>query len=128
VTHHYKPVPRHFFFSKEELANPETRKLYCIDQSFASAARAALKQSSTAILAGTELKYVLVTGGNWLGPIKKFNLTVEKPSEKALVSLCADGIKRASPTTFTMSADNYAPDSDLNVLFVEPMPVLIRSR
>src|SRR6185369_17231469 len=58
---------------------------------------------------GTELKYVLVTGGNWLGPIKKFNLTVEKPSEKALVSLCADGIKRASPTTFTMSADNYAP-------------------
>jgi len=128
VTHHYKPVPRHFFFSKEELANPETRKLYCIDQSFASAAQAALKQSSTAILAGTELKYVLVTGGNWLGPIKKFNLTVEKPSEKALVSLCADGIKRASPTTFTMSADNYAPDSDLNVLFVEPMPVLIRSR
>ena len=60
---------------------------------------------------------MLVTGGNWLGPIKKFNLTVEKPSEKALV-----GIKRASPTTFTVSADNYAPDSDLNVLFVEPMP------
>jgi Domain of unknown function (DUF4424) len=81
-----------------------------------------LKQSSTAILAGIELKYVLVTGGNWLGPIKKFNLTVEKPSEKALVSLRADGIKRASPTTFTVSADNYAPDSDLNVLFVEPMP------
>ena len=99
-----------------------------LDQSFASAAQAALKQSSTAILAGTELKYVLVTGGNWLGPIKKFNLTVEKPSEKALVSLCADGIKRASPTTFTVSADNYAPDSDLNVLFVEPMPVLIRGR
>jgi Domain of unknown function (DUF4424) len=47
---------------------------------------------------------------------------VATPSSKALVSLCADGIKRASPTTFTMSADNYAPDSDLNVLFVEPMP------
>ena len=49
--------------------------------------------------------------------------TALKPLDKALVSLCADGIRCASPTTFTMSADNYTPDSDLNMLFVEPMPL-----
>ncbi len=121
VTHRYKPVPRSFFFSKEDLAAPETRKLYCLDQAFTSAAQNALKQSPQDILAGTELKYVLVTAGNWLGPIQKFRLTLQKPSEKALVSLCATGIKRTGPTTFTLSAEDYAPESDLNILFVEPL-------
>ncbi|HCL61637.1 MAG TPA: hypothetical protein DIC31_04015, partial [Rhizobiales bacterium] len=82
-----------------------------------SAAQAALKQASQDILAGTELKYVLTTAGNWLGPIQKFRLTVEKPSDKALVSLCAKGIKRAGPTTFTLAEDDYVPAGDLNVLF-----------
>ena len=122
VTHRYRPVPRSFFFSKEDLTSPETRKLYCIDQAFTSAAEKALKQSPQDILAGTELKYVLTTAGNWFGPIQKFHLTVEKPSTEALVSLCATGLKRAGPTTFTMSAEDYVPESDLNILFVQPMP------
>jgi hypothetical protein len=83
VTHRYKPVPRRFFFAKDDLASPETRKLFCMDQDFVSAAQAALKQATQDILAGTELKYVLTTDGNWLGPIQKFRLTVEKPSDKA---------------------------------------------
>ena len=122
VTHRYKPVPRHFFFTKEDLASPETRSLYCIDQGFVSAAGAALKQSSQNLLQGTELKYVLVTAGNWLGPIQKFHLTIEKPSSDALVSLCAKGIKRVGPTTFTLTAQDYVPEGDLNILFVEPFP------
>ena len=124
VTHRYKPVPRRFFFAKDDLATPETRTLFCMDQDFISAAQAALKQASQDILAGTELKYVLTTAGNWLGPIQKFRLTVEKPSDKALVSLCAKGIKRAGPTTFTLAEDDYVPAGDLNVLFAEPMPNL----
>lgn len=122
VTHRYKPVPRNFFFTKEDLAAPETRKLYCLDQDFTSAAQKALAQSSQKMLQGIELKYVLVTAGNWLGPIQKFRLTVEKPSADALVSLCAKGIKRSGPTTFTLSAEDYVPEDDLNILFVEPFP------
>jgi hypothetical protein len=122
VTHRYKPVPRNFFFTKEELATPETSKLYCMDQAFTSAAEKALKQSAQNMLQGIELKYVLVTAGNWLGPIQKFRLTVEKPSTEALVSLCAKGITRAGPTSFTLSADDYVPEGDLNVLLVEPFP------
>jgi Domain of unknown function (DUF4424) len=124
VTHRYKPVPRRFFFAKDDLSSPETRKLFCMDQDFIGVAQAALKQAPQDILAGTELKYVLTTAGNWLGPIQKFRLTVEKPSDKALVSLCAKGIKRAGSTTFTLAQDDYVPEGDLNILFVEPMPNL----
>lgn len=122
VTHRYKPVPGNFFFSKEDLASAETRKRYCMDQAFINAAEKALKQSPQDVLAGTELKYVLTTAGNWLGPIGKFTLTLEKPSPEALVSLCAVGIKRAGPTTFVLSAEDYAPERDLDILFVQAMP------
>lgn len=121
VTHRYKPVPGSFFFSKEELANPGTRKRYCMDQAFIDAAAKALKQASQDVLAGTELKYVLATARKWLGPIGKFTLTVENPSPQALVSLCAAGIKRASPTTFVLSAEAYVPERDLDILVVQPM-------
>lgn len=127
VTHRYRPVPRHFFFVESDLASSEMRKKYCFDQAFTRAARAAFKRAAqgqdagtSSILPGRELKYVLTTAGNWLGPIKKFHLTVEKPSEQALVSLCAANIKRASPTTFELTANDYTPQDDINLLFVEP--------
>lgn len=127
VTHSYHPVPRHFFFVDSDLASPEMRKKYCFDRAFTQAARAAFKRvaqgqdaESSPILPGRELKYVLTTAGNWLGPIKKFHLTVEKPSAQALVSLCAADIKRTSPTTFELSVDDYTPQDDLNLLFVDP--------
>jgi hypothetical protein len=127
VTHRYHPVPRHFFFVDGDLASPDMRKKYCFDPAFTQAARAAFKRAAqgqedgySATLPGRELKYVLTTAGNWLGPIGKFRLTVEKPSPDALVSLCATGIKRTSPTTFELAADNYSPQEDLNLLFVEP--------
>lgn len=126
VTHSYHPVPRHFFFVESDLASPEMRKTYCFDRSFSDAARKALRQAAkgqeagaSGVLNGRELKYVLTTAENWLGPISRFHLTVEKPSTEALVSLCAKGVKRTSPTTFELSADNYSPEADLNILFVE---------
>jgi hypothetical protein len=121
VTHRYKPVPGRFFFTKETLADPEMRKRYCMDQAFISAAQKALNQSPQKLLDATELKYVLTTAGNWQGPIQKFQMTIEKPSAEALVSLCANGVKRAGPTTFTLSAEDYVPESDLAILFLAPM-------
>lgn len=121
VTHRYRPVPRQFFFTKDDLASAEKKKTYCIDPPFARSASARMQQSSQATLSGFELKYILTTAGNWLGPIQKFRLTVEKSSPDALVSLCATGIKRASPTSYVLSHENYSPDEDLKILFVEPM-------
>ena len=122
VTHRYKPVPGRFFFTKDEINSPETSKRYCMDQLFSNAAEKALDQSPRGLLAGTHLRYVVSTAGNWLGPIGKFHLTVEKPSEAALVSLCASGIKRTGLTTFELLADNYVPERDIDILFLEPLP------
>lgn len=129
VTHRYHPVPRHFIFTEDDLASEEMRNKYCFDQAFVDAARAMMKGAAegqgedySSALAGRELKYVVTTAGNWLGSIGKFQLNVEAPSPDALVSLCAKGIKRTSPTSFELSEDNYSPNEDLNVLFVETPP------
>ncbi len=121
VTHVYRPVPRQFFFSDDDLISAEKQKAYCLDPAFARSARARIQQSQQKVLAGYELKYVLTTSGNWMGPIRKFRLTVEKATPDALVSLCAPTIKRASATTFMLSQDNFSPTEDLKVLFVEPL-------
>ena len=64
---------------------------------------------------------MLTTAENWLGPIGKFKLTVDKTTPDALVSLCAQGIKKAGPTTFVLAEDDYTPSEDLSVLFLEPL-------
>ncbi len=122
VTHAYRPVPRQFFFGEHDLASAEEKKAYCIDQAFARAVQERLQHASQRLLFGYELKYVLTTAGNWMGPIQHFRLTVEKSSPEALVSLCAAGIKRASPTSYVLSQEDYSPSEDLKVLFVEPLP------
>lgn len=120
VIHRYRPVPRRFFFRSRDLAAATMRKDYCIGSGFARAARALLRRSSDHLLDGYALKYVLSTGSNWLGPIGTFRLIVEKSSPRVVVSLCAPGIKRASPTTLALSRRNFRPGSDLKVLFLEP--------
>ena len=65
------------------------------------------------------LDYTLVTGANWSGPIGEFRLVVDKGSEDNVVSFCADGVRRISPTQFEVRYSNYTPTRDLNVLIIE---------
>ena len=125
ITHSYRPVPRYFFFAEEDLApDAGLRRDYCIDKEFDRKARAMLArpEAEYGALAGRELKYVLTTAGNWLGPIADFRLTVETASPETLVSLCSPGGKRTSPTTLEFSSADYAPEDDLKILFVQPLP------
>lgn len=120
VTHQYRPVPRQFFFGNDQASSAELQNAYCMDPGFVRGARSLVQQTKQSSLWGYELKYVLTTAGNWLGPIQKFRLTVDKGAADALVSLCADGLKRNGPTTFVQTRDNYGPSEDLKVLFVAP--------
>ncbi len=120
VTHEYRAVPRQFFFSTDELNSAEMQKAYCMDADFARSAGSLIGQTSQSTLSGYELKYVLTTAGNWLGPIRNFRLTVDKSAANALVSLCADGIKSAEPTTYVQTQENFYPSEDLKILFVAP--------
>jgi len=61
--------------------------------------------------------YVLTTAKYWKGPIRSFNLTVEKPEEKALAAFCPAEAKKVSPTRFEWHARDFVPKADLSVIF-----------
>ena len=100
---------------------------FCIDEAMVRAAR----KSNEAMAAGkayfTEswISYVLRTGANWNGPIKRFKLTVDKGKKENLVSFCGNGVRKTGPTTFEMTAEDFFPEKDLDILILvstQPAP------
>jgi hypothetical protein len=63
--------------------------------------------------------YRLTPGANWAGPIRSFRLVVDKGQPQSLVSFCARGVTKISPTQFEVRYQNYEPREDLNVLIVD---------
>ena len=138
VEHRYKPVTGAFIMSADQL-KPRKRGVYgeedertfaegraswpyhryCMDDGFVRAAlRRGMKDGSFRGL-GREVNYVLRTGSNWAGPIKRFRLVVDKLSEKNLVSWCASGVKKIAPTRFEWVQTDFYPDRDLKILLIE---------
>jgi hypothetical protein len=39
--------------------------------------------------------------------------------DATLVSFCGNGVKKIGPTTFEMTAKDYTPRRDINVLFIK---------
>jgi Domain of unknown function (DUF4424) len=66
------------------------------------------------------IEYILTTGANWAGPIGEFTLVVDKGKPMNLVSFCATGVKKISPTRFELRKTNFLPKSDLSILILEP--------
>lgn len=89
---------------------------YCIDDALVNGARRGW--ASGLHYSETWLDYVLTTGANWSGPIGDFRLVVDKGSPDNLVSFCAEGVRRISPTQFEVRHTNYTPTRDLNVLIL----------
>ncbi len=100
----------------------EQRRKYCIDadwlQSF-DGKLASQKDRSGLRYSEVWLGYVLKTGANWKGPIGDFRLVVDKGKPDLLVSFCAEGVKKISPTQFEVRRANYTPAADLDVLIVD---------
>jgi hypothetical protein len=65
------------------------------------------------------LGYVLKSGANWKGPIKDFRLVVDKGKADSMVSFCAEGVKKISPTQFEVRKKDFEPTQDVNVLIVD---------
>lgn len=100
----------------------QTRRKYCIDDDFLASFDRKLKTSKQREgLAYSEiwLGYVLKTGANWKGPIRDFRLVVDKGRKDSLVSFCAEGVKKISPTQFESRRRDFTPTHDLNVLIVD---------
>ena len=96
---------------------------YCVDKGFLDAANAALRKPDASEIAESpfyerRIAYVLKTAANWAGPIRDFRLTVDKGAADALVSFCADGVKKIGPTLFEVRHENFTPTQDLHILIL----------
>lgn len=129
VEHRYKPsVGRR---AQTALGDPEAMKQgwfqeyarkYCIDQDFLSSierARQAARTPYGAPFSEERISYLLSTGANWARPIGEFRLVVDKGDPSSLVSFCADGVKKVSPTRFEVRKTDFMPSGDLHVLILK---------
>ncbi|WP_369942024.1 DUF4424 family protein [Xanthomonas medicagonis] len=88
----------------------------CLD---AGAQQSARRREGANGLEWSNLRYILLTGNNWKGPIQDFRLTLKKRAPTDLLSLCFDGdLKRVDPLTFEFQQQDFVPRQDLNVLFL----------
>jgi hypothetical protein len=93
---------------------------YCMDPGFVAAVvrnNAAQRAQNTWVME-QRIDYILKTGANWAGPIADFTLTIDKLKPDNLVSFCADGVKKISPTQFQVHYTNFTPKADLAILIV----------
>ena len=123
VEHEYKPVVGFGFFGDWALEDAGYKKSYCIDDAFARAARAklgAVANTDFPYMNEKRISYILTTALNWSGPIGKFRLVVDKGSPDALVSFCGTNVKKIAPTQFEMTATDFVPEQELNVLIATP--------
>ncbi|HEU5482749.1 MAG TPA: DUF4424 family protein [Sphingomicrobium sp.] len=93
---------------------------YCIDRDFLAAVNRLRKPDQD--IPPVWIDYILTTGANWRSPIGTFRLVVDKDNPANLVSFCADGVKKISPTQFEVVHRDWRPTSDLHVLIIEPPP------
>lgn len=97
-------------------------KKYCVDQTMAKLARQSNEDmnANEPHLVENWISYVLTTGANWEGSIKKFKLIVDKGEPDNYVSFCGTGVKKTGPTTFEMNATDFTPERDLDILLLVP--------
>ena len=130
VQHRYKPLLGGSVggnFSPEYRNNESLkwhREKFCIEDSWLSAfdkaaAKHKSKDEGIAPYGETWLGYVLTSGANWKGPIKDFRMVIDKGKPDALVSFCAEGVKKIAPTQFEVRKTDYEPKTDVNVLIVD---------
>ena len=67
-----------------------------------------------------EVRYILTTGANWKGPIKKFRLEIVPPLPSTIVMTCfPKPLQKNAQGNYTVEFENFTPESDLKILFVD---------
>ena len=63
------------------------------------------------------LGYILKTGQNWKGPIKRFRLKVTSANGPFFLDTCFKGLRRVSDNVYLFEAENYVPDQNIHLEF-----------
>ena len=126
VSHSYKPFTggsvggRFDRIYRKEAEFRQIRAEYCIEDSFVAGLDKRLKAAGpNAAYSEVWISYVLTSGANWKGPIGDFRMTIDKGSPDALVSFCADGVKKIAPTVFEVAKKDFTPTRDVKVLIID---------
>ncbi len=67
-----------------------------------------------------DIDFILTTGNNWSGPIRRFRLLVKSDSARDIVLTCMPGLKRIGGTRYQLTRTNFHPASDLKLLILQP--------
>lgn len=96
-------------------------KKYCLDDTIMSAVkRAGAANGGFPNMFESRISYILTTGGNWAtGAIGDFTLKVDKGDPEAIVSFCGTGVRKTGPTTFEMTAKDFYPEHDVDILILK---------
>lgn len=120
VEHRYEPVVGYGFFGDFQLDDPGYLDRYCMDESFLAAATRLMGEDvDFPMLDERRIAYLLTPAANWASPIGTFHLTIDKGDPNAFVSFCGTGVTRTSPTTFELTATDFVPDRELDILIVD---------
>jgi hypothetical protein len=99
------------------------RAHYCVDDAFVAAARKTLKPNDVEPpLYEERIEYILSSGANWKAPIGDFRMVVDKGDAANIVSFCAEGVRKISPTQFEVRHTNFTPTGDVSILILLPRP------
>lgn len=129
VEHRYKPVVGSRYFSGQDWSHglgwgaaemKDYEQQFCLDRAgkagvehlLDQAAAQSTSNNDTFVLAD-EVQYILTTGANWKGPIKRFKLTIDKGLPHGVLSLCMDGIRKTGQTTFEINRTDFTPVKDV---------------
>ncbi|OWV92333.1 hypothetical protein ATY78_02015 [Rhizobium sp. R635] len=98
----------------------EYSRKYCLDADFVRTARQRAGEAEAGGANYTEswISYVLSTGANWAGPIRRFQLTIDKGKPGSLISFCGSNVQKIGPTTFRMTAEDFDPERDFDILIL----------
>lgn len=125
VSHSYKPflggsVGGRFDRTwRREADFAKVRAEHCIDDTFMKGFDKRTKGGAAQTYSEVWIDYVLTSGANWKGPIGDFRMLIDKGNADALVSFCADGVKKVAPTVFEVAKKNFTPTRDVKVLIID---------
>ena len=120
VEHPYKPVPGYSSVTAEGIEEAYLQREFCIDKDLSKAIVSKLKTEQDEIMSGVNLRYVVVTAGNWLGPIGKFSMTIDKGIPETMLATCWKGLKQTGQQTMGFEQEYFQPEDDVNIILIKP--------
>ena len=122
VEHSYRPVVGGSYIAGS-MSGASNVRPYCggkaaLDQIAALKKRHPAKKPDDPVLFEKTIQYILTTANNWSGPIGTFHLTVSTESPEEILLTCMAGVERTAPTRYELTARNFRPAKDLDLLIL----------